>query len=74
MPSLTRFYNLNRGLAGASGADCGVAHKPVLRVLVVFVQLKAIVSLRLTQMHPVFISEVHEAIGEGFKSLEALES
>jgi len=37
------------------------------------VQLKVIVS-EIDSDALVFISEVHEAIGEGFKSFEALES
>ena len=70
-------YNLNRGCTElqARGLWSG-AHKPVLMCVLgrtEVVQLKVIVS----EIDPdalVFVSEVHEAIGEGFKSFEALES
>ena len=70
-------YNLNRGCTElqARGLWSG-ANKPVLMCVLgrtELVQLKAVVS----EIDPdalVFISEVHEAIGEGFKSFEALES
>ncbi len=70
-------YNLNRGCTElqARGLWSG-AHKPVLMCVLgrtEVVQLKVIVS-EIDSDALVFVSEVHEAIGEGFKSFEALES
>ena len=70
-------YTLNRGCTElqARGVWSG-AHKPVLMCVLgrtELVQLKGIVS-EIDSDALVFISEVHEAIGEGFKSFEALES
>ena len=70
-------YTLNRGCTElqARGVWSG-AHKPVLMCVLgrtELIQLKGIIS-EIDSDALVFISEVHEAIGEGFKSFEALES